>query len=181
MKNIYIILGIVVLAMAGVVWKSNSDRKAREEALALQTQQHNQKMSQLEAENQARLAQEAKDKTQQEQSRIEHSNKIEPEQNTVNSEPPSKKAAISSEELSSRCKSMSELARIIMQKRQDGVPMSEIVEKVVNTTPQPLQEVLRLTVISAYDKPRFNTPEIQQKTILDFENESYLTCTKAGS
>lgn len=58
MKNIYIILGIAVLVMAGVVWKSNSDRKAREEALALQTQQHNQKMAQLEAENQARSAQE---------------------------------------------------------------------------------------------------------------------------
>ena len=180
MNRIYIILIIIVLIMIGVVWKSNSDRKAREEALAQQTQQHNQKMAQLEAENQARLAQEAKDKTQQEQSRIEHSNKIEPEQNTVNSEPPSKKAAISNEELSSRCKSMSELSKIIMQKRQDGVPMSEMMEKVVNTSTQPLRDLIRLLVISAYEKPRFNTPEIQQKTILDFENESYLTCTKAG-
>ena len=181
MNKIFIIFGVLICVMIGIVWKSNSDRKAGEEALAQQTQQHNQKMAQLEAENQARLAQEIRGKAQQEQSRVEPVNKIEPEQNTVNSEPPSKKAAISNEELSSRCKSMSELARIIMQKRQDGVSMSEIVEKVVNTTHQPLQEVLRLTVISAYDKPRFNTPEIQQKTILDFENEAYLTCTKAGS
>jgi Flp pilus assembly protein TadB len=62
MNKLFIIVGIVVLVMIGVVWKSNSDRKAREEALALQTQQHNQKMAQIEAENQARLAQEAKDK-----------------------------------------------------------------------------------------------------------------------
>lgn len=181
MNRLYIILIIIVLIMIGVVWKSNSDRKAREEALALQTQQHNQKMAQLEAEHQARLAQEAKDKAQKEQARIEYNEKVKTEQPVVNNEPAPKKATISNEDLSSRCKSMSELARIIMQKRQDGVPMSEIVEKVVNTTPQPLQEVLRLTVISAYDKPRYNTPEIQQKTILDFENESYLTCTKAGS
>ena len=180
MNKIIIIFFALLIILVGVVWKSNSDRAAREEALAKQTELHNKKMAQLEAENQARLAQEVKDKTQKEQARIEHS-KIEPEQNTFNNESPSKKTAMSNEELSSRCKSMSELARIIMQKRQDGVPMSEIVEKVVNTTPQPLQEVLRLTVISAYDKPRFNTPEIQQKTILDFENESYLTCTKAGS
>lgn len=80
MKNIYIILGIVVLVMVGVVWKSNSDRKAREEALALQTQQYNQKMAQLEAENQARLAQEAKDKAQKEQARIESNKQAKIEQ-----------------------------------------------------------------------------------------------------
>lgn len=80
MNRIYIILGVVVLVMIGVVWKSNSDRKAREEALAQQTQQHNQKMSQLEAENQARLAQEAKDKTQKEQARIEYNNQAKSEQ-----------------------------------------------------------------------------------------------------
>ena len=167
--------------MIGVVWKSNLDRKAREEAFAQQTEQYKNKMSQLEAERQTQLMQEAQDKAAKEKERIEHSNKVEVEQTKVNDEPPNKKTTMSNEELSSRCKSMSELAKIIMQKRQDGVSMSEIVEKVVNTTPQPLKEVLRLTVISAYDKPRYNTPEIQQKIILDFENEAYLTCTKAGS
>lgn len=80
MKNIYIILSIVVLVMIGVVWKSNSDRKAREEALAQQTQQYNQKMSRLEAENQARLAQEVQRKAQQEQARIEYNNQAKSEQ-----------------------------------------------------------------------------------------------------
>ena len=76
MKNIYIILGIVILAMAGVVWKSNSDRKAREEALAQQTQQHNQKMAQLEAERQAQLKQEAQEKAIKEKQRIEYNNQV---------------------------------------------------------------------------------------------------------
>lgn len=66
-----IIIGVLICVMIGVVLKSNSDRKAIEEALAQQTQQHNQKMAQLEAENQARLAQEARDKAQKEQARIE--------------------------------------------------------------------------------------------------------------
>ena len=77
MNRIYIILGVVVLVMIGVVWKSNSDRKAREEAFAQQTQQHNQKMAQIEAENQARLAQEARDKAQKEQARIESNKQAE--------------------------------------------------------------------------------------------------------
>lgn len=181
MNKILIILGIIILVMVGIVWKSKSDRAAREEELAKQTELHNKKMAQLEAENQAEIAKEAENKVQIGQARIEHAHKLEAEKNNESNELHSKKTNLSNEELSSRCKSMSELASIIMQKRQEGVPMSEIVEKVVNTTPQPLQEVLRLTAISAYDKPRFNTPEIQQKTILDFENEAYLTCTKAGS
>ncbi len=76
MNRIYIILGVAVLVMIGVVWKSNSDRKAREEALALQTQQHNQKMAQLEAEHQAQLKQEAQEKAIKEQQRIEYNNQV---------------------------------------------------------------------------------------------------------
>lgn len=70
MNKMFIILGILICVMIGVVLKSNSDRKAREEALAQQTQQHNQKMAQIEAENQARLAQEARDKAQKEQAKL---------------------------------------------------------------------------------------------------------------
>ena len=71
MNKIFIILGVLICVMIGVVLKSNSDQKAREEALAQQTQQHNQKMAQIEAENQARLAQEIRGKAQKEQARIE--------------------------------------------------------------------------------------------------------------
>ncbi|MCH7331458.1 hypothetical protein [Acinetobacter modestus] len=76
MNKIFIILGITICVMIGLVWKSNLDRNAREEAFALQTEQYKQKMSQLEAENQARLAQEAKDKAQKEQARIEYNEKV---------------------------------------------------------------------------------------------------------
>ena len=66
-----IIIGVLICVMIGVVLKSNSHRKAIEEALAQQTQKKKKKMAQLEAENQARLAQEARDKAQKEQARIE--------------------------------------------------------------------------------------------------------------
>ena len=70
MNKIFIIFGVLICVIIGIVWKSNSDRKAGEEALAQQTQQHNQKMAQLEAENQARLAQEVRDKAQKEQAKL---------------------------------------------------------------------------------------------------------------
>ena len=76
MNKIFIILGVLICVMIGIVLKSNSDRKAREEALAQQTQQHNQKMSQLEAERQAQLKQEAQEKAIKEQQRIEYNNQV---------------------------------------------------------------------------------------------------------
>ncbi|MEQ1349643.1 hypothetical protein ABLU18_02095 [Acinetobacter junii] len=76
MNKIIIIFFALLIIFVGVVWKSNSDRKAREEALTLQTQQHNQKMAQLEAEHQAQLKQEAKEKAIKEQQRIEYNNQV---------------------------------------------------------------------------------------------------------
>lgn len=61
MNKIFIILGIAIFVMIGVVWKSNLDRKAREEAFAQQTEQYKNKMSQLEVERQTRLKQEAQE------------------------------------------------------------------------------------------------------------------------
>lgn len=80
MNKIIIIFFALLIIFVGVVWKSNSDRAAREEALAKQTELHNKKMAQLEAEHQARLAQEAKDKAQKEQARIESNRQAKIEQ-----------------------------------------------------------------------------------------------------
>ena len=70
MNKIFILLGISICVMIGIVLKSNSDRKAREEALAQQTQQHNQKMAQLEAERQAEIAHKIKEKEEADAQRI---------------------------------------------------------------------------------------------------------------
>ena len=70
MNKIFIIIGIIICVMIGAVWKSSSDRKAREEALAQQIQQHNKKMAQLEAEHQAEIAQKARKKEEAEKNRL---------------------------------------------------------------------------------------------------------------
>ncbi|WP_343620876.1 hypothetical protein [Acinetobacter proteolyticus] len=70
MKKLLIGLFILVLVMGGFIWKTNSDRDARQEALAIQTEQHNQEMARLDAEKQAKLEKQAKDKINEEQARI---------------------------------------------------------------------------------------------------------------
>lgn len=70
MKKLIIGLFVLVLIMVGFIWKSNNDRDARQEALAIQTQQHNKKMAQLEAEAQAKAEKEAEDKINQEQAKL---------------------------------------------------------------------------------------------------------------
>lgn len=70
MKKILIGLFILVLVMGGFIWKTNSDRDARQEALAIQTEQHNKEMARLEAEKQAKLEKQAKDKINEEQARL---------------------------------------------------------------------------------------------------------------
>ena len=76
MNKIIIIFFALLIIFVGVVWKSNSDRAAREEALAKQTELHNKKMAQLEAEHQAKLKEEAQDRATKEQQRIKYNNQI---------------------------------------------------------------------------------------------------------
>ncbi|KKW81549.1 hypothetical protein AAV96_03300 [Acinetobacter sp. AG1] len=197
MNRIYIILGVVVLVMIGVVWKSNSDRKAREEALAQQTQQYNQKMSQLEAENQARLAQEVQRKAQQEQARIEYNNRAKSEQTNFekNHQTISNQATVvnkaedvtpkhkySDEEWMSICKSTSKTARVIMNSRQKGASMSDMMDRIMAVdTAVEIKNIIKPFILMAYNKPRFSTPEYMLKAEVDFENEAYLTCMSARS
>lgn len=76
MKKLIIAFIVLLLIFIGVVLKSNSDRAKREEALARQTELHNKKMAQLEAEHQAQLKQEAQEKAIKEQQRIEYNNQV---------------------------------------------------------------------------------------------------------
>ncbi|MDH0032004.1 MULTISPECIES: hypothetical protein [unclassified Acinetobacter] len=178
MNRLYIILGIVVLIMIGVVWKSNGDRKAREEAFAQQTEQHKQEMAQLEAENQARLAQEAKDKVQKEQSRIEYNAQT----NVVTKEgmSPQKQNKYSNEEWLSICKSVSGTAKSIMSSRQKGASMSDMMSNIMSVDIAPeLKEIIKPFVVAAYEEPRYSTSDYQLKAEIDFENKAYLTCIKA--
>ena len=63
------------------------------------------------------------------------------------------------------------VARKIMEARQAGASMSDMLAN------KPSDLVRKLT-ISAYETPRYQSPEFIQRAIDDFGNDTYLACVK---
>ena len=94
------------------------------------------------------------------------------------SKPEVKENKYSEEEWMSICKSAAGAAKAIMTNRQRGVAMTEMMDKVVRPAEPAIKDIVKAFVIDAYSRPRYDTPENQQKSVLDFENSAYLTCVK---
>jgi hypothetical protein len=73
----------------------------------------------------------------------------------------------------SECKVHGQLAEEIMKRRQEGVPMATLMEAAEKADGgAPLTAVIRM----AYNVPRYELQENQQKAIVDFENSIYGAC-----
>ena len=68
------------------------------------------------------------------------------------------------------CKSIESLARSIMQKRQEGISMSSMMEAIGKN------DMHRELVKLAYKKSRYSTEEYKQKSITNFANKAASTC-----
>ena len=93
--------------------------------------------------------------------------------------PEKKVSKYSKEEWLAICKSSAKTAKAIMTKRQAGVPMSEMMDKVVATADNNIKEMLRTLVVSAYSEHAYGSEDVQSKTITEFENRTYVNCLKA--
>ena len=69
------------------------------------------------------------------------------------------------------CESMGELAYMVMELRQEGVPMSHVMQ--ISDS-----ELVKAIVVEAYDYPRFNSQEYKEKAADDFRNEVEVECYK---
>lgn len=67
------------------------------------------------------------------------------------------------------CTLIGQLAAVIMEKRQDGVDMSRLME-IADT------ELVRELVIFAYDTPRFSSEGYKRTAVQDFANEAMGVC-----
>lgn len=74
------------------------------------------------------------------------------------------------------CKALSEAARTIRERRNEGVSMSQMME--VNVDPI-IHDAVRAIIVAAYEEPRYTTSEVRLRSEQDFENETYLACIKA--
>jgi len=83
---------------------------------------------------------------------------------------PSTLLAQEGEEAVASCASFGDLAVTIMTGRQNGVALSTMMEIAAGN------DIVRSIILSAYDKPRYSTPSVQNETIQDFRNDVELAC-----
>lgn len=68
------------------------------------------------------------------------------------------------------CEELEKLSRTIMTKRQENVPMVDMIKIVGNV------EAAKLITMDAYERPRFSVADNKQNAINDFANEWFMVC-----
>lgn len=84
-------------------------------------------------------------------------------------------SAVAGNDWRSTCKLISSLAETVMVNRQNGVSMVKMME----TAKGAVKDMTETLIMSAYDKPRFSTDEMQKRSVEDFRDQAYLECIKA--
>lgn len=77
------------------------------------------------------------------------------------------------------CAAWGSLAETTMKARQDGVSLSDLMGAADRADPE-IGAIIRAMVLTAFEKPRFTTPTVQQRTIADFRNDVELGCYTHG-
>jgi hypothetical protein len=80
------------------------------------------------------------------------------------------------------CGDMAGFAEVVMQDRQNGVPITDIIQSVNQDMADGVRKNLfKSTVFEAYSEPRWSTEENKRKAVTEFSNQRYLTCIKIFS
>lgn len=74
------------------------------------------------------------------------------------------------------CKRMEDSAKMVMKARQAGAPMSKLWDVAVNTHDEYLEGMYKMLIRNAFDKPRFSTEEMQERSVTDFQNDFFAAC-----
>lgn len=90
-------------------------------------------------------------------------------------------AAMTDGEVHETCKVVSELAAMIMDARQSGVPMARMMETSVGGADVEFERFNRSLVVEAFRRPRMSVEENRRDEVRDFENQAYLRCTLAAA
>lgn len=76
------------------------------------------------------------------------------------------------------CTSLGESATYVLLARENGLPLSKVLELSQTSTPE-MTKFAREMAMMAYDLPHFSTPEMQAKQSQDFRNQIELMCFRA--
>jgi len=75
------------------------------------------------------------------------------------------------------CSSISTLATSIMRSRQNGLPLTTLMDVVALKSKEAMTgDMARRMILQAYDQPRFSTDSYKARAVIDFANEAALEC-----
>ena len=78
------------------------------------------------------------------------------------------------------CAELESTAKSIMNLRQNGFPMTKLIEKLSKSSDSASDlELYKSLVFAAYDAPRYNSEKMKNLSISDFRNEVYKRCLDA--
>tara|TARA_R110002049_G_scaffold96042_1_gene235486 strand:+ start:115 stop:408 length:294 start_codon:yes stop_codon:yes gene_type:complete len=72
----------------------------------------------------------------------------------------------------SNCQGVSSLARVIMESRQTGVNIIDVINAVDDN------ELAKVIIIEAYKDPKFSTDDYKKTSINEFASRWYIICLK---
>ena len=75
------------------------------------------------------------------------------------------------------CAMYADMAKNIMEGRQGGISMAEMME--IAGKSDIIKDISEEMVIQAYEYPRYNTERYKRRTAEDFRDQWYLICIKA--
>lgn len=71
-----------------------------------------------------------------------------------------------------KCQAVSNLAATVMERRQEGVSMADLMAAVDD-------DIVHDMIVEAYEQPRFGTDSVARTLIEDFRDQWYLDCVKS--
>ena len=83
--------------------------------------------------------------------------------------------------LADPCSELGRLAAGVMELRQNGTPVNELIELFSKPeVPRGSRIIMRQLILLAYDTPRFSTARIKSEAAADFANKFMIACYKGA-
>ncbi len=74
------------------------------------------------------------------------------------------------------CNGIGEFARLVMEKRQSGVPMQELYSKFDDHQNSTQADLARKVIAMAYEEPLFYGDQLRSATVTEFQNKIFRSC-----
>lgn len=74
------------------------------------------------------------------------------------------------------CQTLDGVAKVAMERRQDGVPMVEVFNSTLDVKPKSAKEMIQSIIKDAYSQPIYNSDKYKKKEIDEFRSKIFRLC-----